>query len=148
METLIILKALAGGPDYQHHPVVTMWRGCEFTLSLYGLAMAQEWKARGESGDDARRILEFMEDALRVNKWSVAENLNVPWWLGDPTFHQSQQAHLIMRNPEHYGPLWPDVNVDLWRQLGEMWPEARPPIPRASEHDKWLLDTELEVTKL
>lgn len=43
----------------------------------------------------------------------------MPWWLGDPGFHEARQSNLIRKAPEFYGPLWPMVSADL----PYVWPE-------------------------
>lgn len=105
VETKQILKALLlGGSGWANHPAVRMWRGHEGFLAMYGVAVCDEWIARGYK--DSLRA-EF--DAL-LNPGAVpAASLAPPtWWLGP--IHESHRANLVRKLPDHYGPMWPDVD--------------------------------------
>lgn len=104
VEVLQILKALTQ-PSYgwQNHPAVLMWRGHTQALVDYGIAICNEWTARGYADTCEEKILSFAttEDATR------------PSWNGDPAFHYSHQSNLIRKLPSHYAPLFPGVSADL-----------------------------------
>ncbi|MFP4145455.1 MAG: MSMEG_6728 family protein [Phycisphaeraceae bacterium] len=105
VETLQILRALAD-PDYgwQSHPAVRMWRGYEHHLVRYGLAICHAWTGRGYRDRCAGQIRELAPPGP-----APAE----PPWLGDEALHRSHRSNLLRKNPEHYGPLFPDVPDDL-----------------------------------
>jgi hypothetical protein len=42
----------------------------------------------------------------------AAEGL-LPPWLGDPAFHLSHRAALVRKDPDHYRPLFGDVDPNL-----------------------------------
>lgn len=108
-----ILSTIAkgdGAKGWANHPAVKMWRGYEAALIHYGLAICQEWVRRGYRDAQAEILRGFTEvfNGPPVN----------PPWLGDEAFHRAHQSNLKRKNPEHYGPLWPDVPDDL----PYMWP--------------------------
>lgn len=48
VEVMQILRALAGETiGWKNHPAVRMWRGSEYALIVYGLAVCHEWVGRG-----------------------------------------------------------------------------------------------------
>ena len=49
-----------------------------------------------------------------------------PDWLGDERFHRSHRAALLRKDPEHYGPLFPDVDPDQPYH----WPVERRGVPQ------------------
>lgn len=106
LEVLQILKALAD-PSYgwQSHPAVTMWRGYEWGLVTYGLAVCKEWTQRGYADSCAEQIEEML--------WQWDESGWEPWWLGDERLHLSHQSNLIRKDAGHYGKLWPQVGPEL-----------------------------------
>jgi hypothetical protein len=115
VETLQALRALVI-PDYgwQRHPAIRMWMGYVPALSLYGLAMVDEWVARGHADSTGPLIREFAPDA---DPSTVA----LPPWLGDPAVHLSHQSNLIQKAPEIYRDRFPGVPEDL----PYLWPEPQ-----------------------
>jgi hypothetical protein len=93
-------------PNWTEHPAVKMWRGHEVCLGLYGVAMCEEWRRRGFQDNTLDQICMLID---------VAEPSSIlpPDWLGREDFHLSHKSRLIMKFPEHYGPLWPDVKPGL-----------------------------------
>jgi hypothetical protein len=53
----------------------------------------------------------------------LAEAGKLPPWLGDEAFHRSHRSSLLRKDPEHYGPLFPEVPDDL----EYVWPVRRTP---------------------
>lgn len=106
VETLQILKALADSTyGWQNHPAVVMWRGYEFGLIDYGVAICDEWLTRGYQ-DTCKKQIEDFFGVFDDSRWR-------PWWLGDPRLHISHQSNLLRKAPWAYGHLWPDVPRDL-----------------------------------
>ncbi len=91
-------------PDYswKNHPAVKMWRGHLGALSEYGIAICNEWRARGYQDNQLPFFLERRE-----------ANCPMPKWLGNPEFHLSHQSNLIRKLPSHYSPLFPGVPDNL-----------------------------------
>lgn len=110
VETLQILRALVL-PDYgwQPHPVVGMWRSHVPALVRYGLAMADEWIARGHADSTRRQILEFAPDPRGP----------MPEWLGNEQLHLSHRSNLITKDPGFYTPRFPGTPAGL----PYFWPE-------------------------
>ena len=107
VETLQLLRGLVV-PDYgwQRHPALLMWKGFVPALAVYGLAMTDEWIARGHADTVREQILEFAPHA-------AAADVELPPWLGDEDLHRSHRSNLIEKSPEVYGPLFPDTDAGL-----------------------------------
>ncbi|MCU1676663.1 MAG: hypothetical protein JWM93_1421 [Frankiales bacterium] len=118
VETLQILRALTY-PTYgwKHHPAVRMWRGHEEGLAAYGLAIVDEWVARGRADTCAATIvadlgLAGLPTSPRTQTQLAAAG-ELPRWLGDEAFHLSHRASLLRKDPAFYGPVFGDVDPDL-----------------------------------
>ena len=59
----------------------------------------------------------------------LAEAGALPPWLGDEAFHLSHCAALVRKDPEFYGPQFPDVPNDL----PYVWPTREPSSYAAAE---------------
>lgn len=114
VETLQLLRALVI-PDYgwQNHPATAMWRGYVPALARYGLAMTDEWIARGHSDTVREQILEFAPNS--------GNGVELPEWLGDEDFHASHRSNLISKDPGFYAGRFPGVTAGL----PYVWPEPR-----------------------
>ncbi|WP_026550214.1 MSMEG_6728 family protein [Arthrobacter sp. Br18] len=114
VETLQTLRALVI-PDYgwRSHPAIRMWMGYVPALTLYGLAMVDEWVSRGHHDSTGHQILEFAPEVL--DEPDVA----MPPWLGDLTFHLSHQSNLVQKASGIYRGRFPGVPEDL----AYVWPE-------------------------
>src|ERR1700712_5749482 len=127
VEALQVLRAITRqGYGWQHHPAVRMWRGHEEALAAYGLAMAAEWCRRGHPDTCAATIRVDLGapgfDGEPRSEDELVEAGAVPWWLGDPAVHASHQAALVRKDPEHYGPFFPDAAPSA----PYVWPAAEP----------------------
>lgn len=112
VEALQLIRALEGRTQgWRNHPAAKMWEGHLRYLAAYGLAMSDEWIARGYN-DTIRG--EFVSTMQRHTGTS-------PSWLGDPEFHRSHQSNLVRKLPSHYGPLFPGVPDNL----PYVWPTRR-----------------------
>lgn len=97
LEVLDILRALDGkNLRWQNHPAVKMWRGCEWLLIEYGLAICGEWTKRGYQDNCATKIIEF------DLKFHYQRNGGIPYWIGLEKFHQSHQSQLYQKDPIYY----------------------------------------------
>lgn len=134
VETLQILRALRL-PDYGWgtHPAVLMWSGHVPGLVAYGLAMVEEWEARGGRDSTRWKIAEFAPEAL---EGPVA----MPEWIGDPDFHAAHRSSLIAKDEEHYAPQWPQAQTGL----EAVWPQPaqrhEPPMEAPAGHRAWVID--------
>lgn len=119
VEALQVLRALVI-PEYgwQSHPAVQMWMGYVPAMTMYGLAMVDEWTAR--SGEDTTRekIMEFAPQAAHP---AYAAKIPMPPWLGNPELHLSHRSKLIAKDPQFYTPLFPGTEPDL----EYFWPEPK-----------------------
>ncbi|MET1063616.1 MAG: MSMEG_6728 family protein [Arthrobacter sp.] len=119
VEALQTLRALVI-PEYgwQSHPAIRMWMGYVPALTLYGLAMVDEWTARGGEDTTRDKIMEFAPQAAHPD---YAAKIPMPPWLGAPEVHLSHRSRLIAKDPRFYTPLFPDTEPDL----EYVWPEPK-----------------------
>ena len=117
VEALQILRALLV-PEYgwRHHPAVLMWKGYPEALGRYRLEVCREWRARGFADTCQPKILTDLAlhgvDQVRGQDQLAAAGA-LPAWLGDPALHRSHQSALLRKDPEFYGPCFPEVPDDL-----------------------------------
>ena len=117
VECLQVVRGLTVA-DYgwRHHPAVKMWRGHLEALGRYTLVCCDVWAAGGRADTCATTVVADLSGAgvttIRSEDELVAARA-MPQWLGDPDFHRSHQSALLRKDPEHYGPLFPDVPDDL-----------------------------------
>lgn len=106
----IILALENQNYGWQNHPAVKMWRGHSLALAGYGLAICNEWRARG------------YQDSLWDFFWARCNGLSFtsPKWLGDNDFHESHRSNLLRKNPEHYKVFFPNTPIDLPYK----WPQS------------------------
>lgn len=104
VEAKQILQAIQYGPGagWYNHPACRMWRGHESALALYGAAVCKEWIGRGYKDNLFPFFLE-----------RIQENVILPPWLGQDTFHASHQSNLLRKLPTHYARFCWDVPNDL-----------------------------------
>jgi len=94
-----ILSALAGGGGWANHPAVRMWRGHAGILIKYYDVIAAEWVKRGFKHNMTLGVLTD-EFATQVEK---------PFWLGYPMFHQSHREALMAKDKAHYSKYFNDT---------------------------------------
>ena len=134
VEALQVLRALVR-PVYgwKNHPAVRMWVGHTEALTTYGLVVCEEWLRRGGADTvvktmlvDARlgRLEEKMFQRRTTGRGQdeLAAVDGLPPWLGDHDFHLSHRAALVRKDPEHYRPLFGDVDPEL----PYVWPVQGP----------------------
>lgn len=108
VETLQLLKALAGETKgWVNHPAAQMWRGHENALVQYGIAVCDEWIARGYK-DSCRE---------KIAAYGCSAPLVMPSWWGREDVHSSHRSNLLRKDPVHYGQFdWgePDNMEYVW----------------------------------
>lgn len=105
VEVKQLYKALTE-PDYgwKSHPCTKLWKGYEFQLLLYGIAVCTVWRSRG-----------FKDTLLKYfifQLYKVKFNPEKPKWL-TWEFCLRHRSNLIRKKPEHYLKLWPCVPDNL-----------------------------------
>jgi hypothetical protein len=117
VEALQVLRALTYETyGWQRHPAVRMWVGYARGVAAYGLSICAAWTAGGRPDTCAATIAADLASAgLRppAPQAELAALGELPAWLGDERVHASHQAALVRKNPEHYGPLFPDADPAL-----------------------------------
>lgn len=125
VEALQILNTLLGiSKGWSSHPAVKMWRGHELLLVEYGIAMCDEWIARGYKDTCRDKIIELGRKA--VAELPAAESQErepqpaAPSWLGNKELHISHQSNLIRKDPIYYSPIFSGVPDNL----PYVWPDG------------------------
>lgn len=110
VECYQILKCLLIPSDkkgWKNHPAVKQWAGYENALVEYGVAMCEEWIARGYNDTTTEKIKQF------YNKKSTTEF--PPWW-GKRKFHSSHRQVLLFKDVHWYSKFkWKETpKYDYW----------------------------------
>ena len=109
VETYQILNSLIGASNgWLNHPAVKMWAGYEIALADYGLAMCDEWIARGYKDTTRDKILEIKRGLV-----AGGESGETPRWLGEENLHLSHQSNLLRKDPIYYGQLFIGIPDDM-----------------------------------
>lgn len=87
-----------------NHPAVKMWRGYEYYLCMYGIAICEEWLSRGYKDSQLTIIKQYL---------SKVENYKKPHFISDEKFLLSHQSNLMRKKPEYYKQFFPNVPDDL-----------------------------------
>ncbi|MEV6528694.1 MSMEG_6728 family protein [Streptomyces sp. NPDC051639] len=118
VEALQVLRGLTV-PDHgwRRHPAVRMWVGYEEALVRYGLDVCAMWTAEARADTCAASLTtDFARyrpgATVRVQE-QLADDDELPPWLGDAAFHRSHQSALVRKAPEIYTLFFPDVPDDL-----------------------------------
>jgi hypothetical protein len=118
VEAIQVLRALTvPGYGWRRHPAAAMWAGYEEALVRYGLEICAAWCGAGHADTCAATLAADLEagtslTAVRTQA-QLAQSGDLPPWLGEDAFHRSHQSALLRKDPDHYGPLFPDVPDDL-----------------------------------
>lgn len=136
VEVLQILRALTFD-DYgwRTHPAVTMWAGYTAALVTYGIVITEQWVADGFADTVMPQLLEFIAPDPVRSQSALAAAGDLPPWLGWEPLHRSHRAALLRKDPDHYGPLFPDVDPDQ----PYVWPESAPPQPPSGLVTAWVV---------
>ncbi|MFI0742244.1 MSMEG_6728 family protein [Streptomyces sp. NPDC021100] len=118
VEALQVLRGLTvPGYGWRHHPAVRMWTGYEEALVRYGLDVCAVWVAKGHADTCATTLVtdfsRHRPGAPVRPQDELADDDELPPWLGDPAFHRSHQSALVRKAREIYSPLFPGVPDDL-----------------------------------
>lgn len=93
VETKQIFNALTQYKGWVNHPATKMWKGYEYQLLQYGIAICSEWISRGYNDS---LLVQFTE-LLRSVK-----DTGMPPWIGDCKFHEAHRSNLMRKKPEFY----------------------------------------------
>jgi hypothetical protein len=134
VESLQILNALTvPGYGWGNHPATLMWRGYEEALVRYTLEVCRVWCERGFGDTCAVKVTDALAERLGVTEVRTQAELaaagELPPWLGDDALHRSHRSSLVAKDPEHYGPQFPDADADLPYR----WPVRSPAAVAAEE---------------
>lgn len=89
-----------------NHPATKMWRGHTAALAFYGMMCCREWKQRGFNDTMLSRFV-----SVYVSLVEDGDDPALPEFLDD--IMVSHRSNLIRKLPEHYQPLWPEVDDSL-----------------------------------
>jgi hypothetical protein len=133
VEVIQIVRALTvPGYAWKSHPAVLMWKGYEEALGRYGLTMCDVWVERGFDDTCAGTIVDDLAtygiDEIRTED-ALREAGALPPWLEDEAVLQSHQSALVRKDPEVYGPRFPDAPPDL----PYFWPVRAPAVVEAEQ---------------
>jgi hypothetical protein len=117
VEAIQVVRAVTwSGYGWAHHPAALMWRGYEEALGRYGLTCCEVWTELGFGDTCAATIATDLRaagvDTIRTQAELAAAGA-LPPWLGDEAVHRSHRSALVRKDPERYGPLFPDTPGDL-----------------------------------
>jgi hypothetical protein len=102
-----------------------MWKGFEEALGCYSFTCCAVWVEAGFADTCAATIGSELRNigvtTVRTQAELAAAGA-LPPWLGDESFHLSHRAALVRKDPEFYGPRFPDVTDDL----PYVWPTREP----------------------
>lgn len=133
VEVIQIVRALTvPGYAWKSHPAVLMWQGYEEALGRYGLVMCDAWVERGFDDTCAGTIVDDLA-AYGVTEIRTEEALreagSLPPWTDDDAVLESHRSALVRKDPERYGPLFPDAPADL----PYVWPVRSPAVVEAEQ---------------
>ena len=114
---------VAPSPGWRRHPAFLMWQAHPWALAQYGLAICAAWQQRGFADTIGRRLAFAAANApfcaQTAHRW--------PHWIGDDAFHYSHRANLSRKDPRHYLPLFPDVDIVTAPVWPYVWPTTTLP---------------------
>ena len=126
VEVIQIVRALTvPGYAWSSHPAVLMWKGFEEALGRYGLTACAVWTERGFGDSCATTIVADLHAAgvTSIREYAeLAATDALPKWLFDEAVQLSHRSSLLRKDPEHYGPQFPDTPTDL----DYVWPVRSP----------------------
>lgn len=102
-------KSLING-GWPNHPASKMWKGYEYALAKYALALLNELTKRGRHYP---HHIEFYKSKLKEYK-----NTGMPSWLGNKDFHASHRSNLLRKDYQHYSKFGWKEPADL----SYVWP--------------------------
>ncbi|MGI3784601.1 MAG: MSMEG_6728 family protein [Janthinobacterium lividum] len=118
VEVVQCVRALTvPGYAWKTHPAVLMWQGYEEALGRYGLVICDVWVEHGFGDTCAASITDDLATSgispIRSEEALRAADAMPPWDVdGDPVL-ESHRSALVRKDPERYGPMFPDAPVDV-----------------------------------
>lgn len=104
VETFQILRAnLDLTLGWKNHPASRMWAENLAGLSAYGVAMCEEWIARGYKDTTLDKIIALVSP----------DPTDLPTWWGRSDIVESHRSNLVRKDADFYRPLYPDTPDDL-----------------------------------
>lgn len=120
-------------------PSILMWEGYGLALTAYGIAVCDEWRARGHKDTMKDQLLDLVGERLgmtpgavegiadqalleRETEWNSLHKL--PPWLGNEDVHNSHRAYLLRSNVPKWYRQWGWEDLDIKRGL--VWPSVGP----------------------
>ena len=121
VETLQLLRALRGETTgWRNHPAAKMWEGYEYALAQYGMYVCREWRARGyDPGKTEPQIKAIWREYKAEAEGAKPEK---PPWFGKKKFHKAHRRMLAWKKPEHYMPIFKDINEAPTERPEYWWP--------------------------
>lgn len=74
-----------------------MWRGHEYSLAMYGIAMCDAWIERGYRDTCRAQFLEL------ISAHDLTMSPDLPTWMGDSRLHESHKSNLLRKDHAFYG---------------------------------------------
>lgn len=106
VEAYQILRAIRGeSKGWTNHPATKIWTGYEYALCTYGIAICDEWIARGYNDSLLPKFLTLRNEY---------PDTGLPSLIGDEAFHLSHQSNLKRKDPQHYTWEIPDDLPYVW----------------------------------
>ncbi|MCY0932252.1 MSMEG_6728 family protein [Streptomyces sp. H27-H1] len=118
VEAVQVLRGLiVPGYGWRRHPAVRMWAGYEEALVRYGLDVCAVWTAEGRADTCSATLVRDFRGWLPGGpvrtQAELADDTDLPPWVGTPGFHRSHQSALVRKDPDFYRRLFPAVPDDL-----------------------------------
>ncbi|MFK0237429.1 MSMEG_6728 family protein [Streptomyces vinaceus] len=125
VEAVQVLRGLVvPGYGWRRHPAVRMWAGYEEALVRYGLEICAVWTAGGRADTCAVTLVRDFgagrPPGVPRTQEQLADDGDLPPWLGAPEFHRSHQSALVRKDPDFYRERFPGVPDDL----PYVWPRS------------------------
>lgn len=104
-----IIESVARSAGWSNHPAALMWTHYVPALKLYHNMAITEWIHRGYNNS--------------MPFFKLPEEINMPWWFGDDSFHAAHRSNLLRKDSVYYGQFdWEEPN-----DLPYIWPAPLPP---------------------
>ncbi len=86
---------------WANHPVVKAWRGYEWALVQYAIAICKEWRQRGYKDT----VLDYFTKIETVTT-------GLPQFVIDPEVNRMYRCILTHKNSEWYGQFWDEEPLE------------------------------------
>jgi len=111
---------------WANHPAVKMWRGHEYALAIYAIAMVEEWKSRGYNSTIGDKVVNTLTAAVIKGSVDLAKS-DFPEWMEDPEqFEAIASTHrtaLLAKDYEWYSQFgWPEDTGSPISEYEYIWP--------------------------